>query len=111
GGGGEYVMGCRGAGARFWAGFEPAAMPRFGEPLPLPDGLWDVLARSGDGPVMPVGYDHARLAGISHKKVAAGPKLYAFTTAGYDSPVITAEPRLRLSEQGNFNRRVLRRAL
>src|SRR5207244_13313599 len=64
-----------------------------------------------DGPVMPVGYDHGRLAGISHKKVAAGPKLYAFTTAGYDSPVITAEPRLRLSEQGNFNRRVLRRAL
>ena len=86
-------------------------MPTFGEPLPLPDGPWDVLARSGDGPVMPVGYDHARLAGISHKKVTAGPKLYAFTTAGYDSPVITAEPRLRLSEQGNFNRRVLRRAL
>ncbi len=70
-----------------------------------------MLARSGDGPVMPAGYDHARLAGISHKKVTAGPKLYAFTTAGYDSPVITAEPRLRLSEQGNFNRRVLRRAL
>ena len=46
-----------------------------------------------------------------HKKVAAGPKLYAFTTGGYDSPVITAELRLRLSKQGNFNRRVLRRAL
>ena len=109
--GGEYVIGCQRDGDRFSAAAEPAAMPTFGEPLPLPDGPWDVLARSGDGPVMPVGYDHARLAGISHKKVAAGPKLYAFTTAGYDSPVITAEPRLRLSEQGNFNRRVLRRAL
>jgi CDP-glycerol glycerophosphotransferase len=109
--GGEYVIGCRRDGERFSAAFEPAAMPTFGEPLPLPDGPWDVLARSGDGPVMPAGYDHGRLAEISHKKVAAGPKLYAFTTAGYDSPVITAEPRLRLSEQGNFNRRVLRRAL
>ena len=109
--GGEYVIACRRDGDRFSATAEPAAMPTFGEPLPLPDGPWDVLARSGDGPVMPVGYDHARLAGISHKKVAAGPKLYAFTTGGYDSPVITAEPRLRLSEQGNFNRRVLRRAL
>ena len=85
-------------------------MPTFGQPLPLRDGYWDLLARSGDGPTMPVGYDHGRLAEISHKKVAAGPKLYAFTTSGYDSPVITAEPRLRLSEQGNFNRRVLRRA-
>jgi CDP-glycerol glycerophosphotransferase len=54
--------------------------------------------------------DHGRLAGIPHRKVAAGPKLYALTTAGYDAPVITAEPQLRLSEQGNFNRRVLRRA-
>jgi CDP-glycerol glycerophosphotransferase len=109
--GGEYVIGCQRDGDRFSATARPAAMPTFGEPLPLPDGPWDVLARSGDGPEMPAGYDHARPAGISHKKVAAGPKLYAFTTADYDSPVITAEPRLRLSEQGNFNRRVLRRAL
>ncbi len=109
--GGEYVIGCQRDGGRFSASVEPAAMATFGQPLPLPDGPWDILARSGDGPVMPAGYDHGRLTGISHKKVAAGPKLYAFTTAGYDSPVITAEPRLRLSEQGNFNRRVLRRAL
>jgi CDP-glycerol glycerophosphotransferase len=109
--GGEYVIGGQRDGDRFSATARPAAMPTFGEPLPLPDGPWDVLARSGDGPVMPAGYDHGRLAEISHKKVAAGPKLYAFTTADYDSPVITAEPRLRLSEQGNFNRRVLRRAL
>ena len=109
--GGEYAIGCQRDGDRFSAEFAPAAMPTFGEPLPLPDGPWDVLARSAGGPVLPVGYDHGRLADIAHKKVAAGPKLYAFTTAGYDSPVITAEPRLRLSEQGNFNRRVLRRAL
>jgi CDP-glycerol glycerophosphotransferase len=106
----EHVVGCRRDGNRFSVTVDAAAMPTFGQPLPLRDGHWEMLARSGDGPVMPVGYDHGRLAEISHKKVAAGPKLYGFTTSGYDSPVITAEPRLRLSEQGNFNRRVLRRA-
>jgi CDP-glycerol glycerophosphotransferase len=110
----EHLVGCERDGDRFSARVDAAAMPVFGDALPLRDGPWDILARPRDddaGPVTGVGYDHARLAEISHRKVAAGPKLYALTTAGYDSPVITAEPRLRLSEQGNFNRRVLRRAL
>ncbi|HEY6278432.1 MAG TPA: bifunctional glycosyltransferase family 2 protein/CDP-glycerol:glycerophosphate glycerophosphotransferase [Streptosporangiaceae bacterium] len=110
----EYTVGCDRDGDRFTARLDVAAMPAFGEAVPLRDGPWDIRAQVRSGPaarVIDVGYDHARLAEITHKKVAAGPKLYAFTTAGYDAPVITAEPRLRLSEQGNFNRRVLRRAL
>ncbi|HZC42334.1 MAG TPA: bifunctional glycosyltransferase family 2 protein/CDP-glycerol:glycerophosphate glycerophosphotransferase [Streptosporangiaceae bacterium] len=99
-------------GDRFSAEVRPGAMPRFGEPLPLHDGQWDILARRPGSPgAQPAGYDHARLDGISHKKVAVGPKLYAFTTAGYDAPLITAEPRLRLPEQGSFNQRVLRKAV
>jgi CDP-glycerol glycerophosphotransferase len=85
-------------------------MPTFGQPLPLADGPWELAARGASGRPVAMACDHARLPGISHRKVAVGPKLYAFTTAGYDTPVITAEPQLRLSEQGNFNRRVLRRA-
>ena len=46
------MIGCRRDGDRFSATAEPAAMPTFGEPLPLPDGPWDVLApvrrRAGD---------------------------------------------------------------
>ncbi len=106
----EHVVACDVDGERFTARIEPGAMPTFGRPLPLADGPWEVFARGAAGLVTRAAYDHARLAGISHRKVAAGPKLYAFTTAGYDAPVITAEPQLRLSEQGNFNRRVLRRA-
>ena len=112
--GDEHVIECQRAGDAFTARIDVGAMPAFGNALPLRDGPWDIRARARNGsagPVTGVKYDHARLAEISHKKVPAGPKLYAFTTAGYDSPVITAEPRLRLSEQGNFNRRVLRRAL
>jgi len=106
----EHVLACDIANGRFSVRLYPAAMPTFGRPLPLADGPWDLFARGASGPLVRMAYDHARLAGISHRKVAAGAKLYAFTTAGYDAPVITAEPQLRLSEQGNFNRRVLRRA-
>ncbi|MBO0774936.1 MAG: CDP-glycerol glycerophosphotransferase family protein, partial [Actinobacteria bacterium] len=110
----EYAVGCQRDGDAFSAAVDVAAMPTFGLKLPLRDGHWDMLARAGDpdgAPLTGVAYDHARLEEISHKKVAAGPKLYALTTREYDSPVVTAEPRLRLSEQGNFNRRVLRKAL
>ena len=106
----EHVLACDVTNGRFSVRLYPAAMPTFGRPLPLADGPWDLFARGAGGPLVRMAYDHARLAGISHRKVAAGAKLYAFTTAGYDAPVITAEPQLRLSEQGNFNRRVLRRA-
>ena len=69
---------------------------------------WDGTAWS---PVGDLSWSNgARVFDLAVYDGGSGPKLYAFTTSGYDSPVITAEPRLRLSEQGNFNRRVLRRA-
>jgi len=110
----EFAVACQRDGERFAVEIPVAAMPAFGQPLPIHDGQWEILARADDdvpGRVTAVAYDHARLSEISHKKVAAGAKLYALTTAGYDAPMITVEPRLRLSEQGNFNRRVLRRAV
>jgi CDP-glycerol glycerophosphotransferase len=107
-----HVVGCDRAGDKFVVAIDTGAMATFGRPLPLIDGHWELFARAGGGAgqVTRMAYDHARLAEISHKKVTVGYKLFAFTTAGYDTPVITAEPQLRLSEQGNFNRRVLRKA-
>ena len=110
----EFIVPCQRDGDAFSAEISAAAMPTFGLPLPLHDGYWDIAARAGDpdgAPLISVGYDHASLAEISHKRISAGEKLYALTTSGYDSLVITVEPRLRLSEQGNFNRRVLRKAV
>jgi CDP-glycerol glycerophosphotransferase len=134
----EHVISCDRAGDRFAVLIDAPAMATFGRPLPLGDGQWDLFARAAPqsggtesggtesggtesdgtesggvasgGRVTRMAHDHARLAEVSHKKTCAGRKLYAFTTAGYDAPVITAEPQLRLSEQGNFNRRVLRKA-
>jgi CDP-glycerol glycerophosphotransferase len=109
----EFAVACQRDGESFRLEIPVAEMPTFGEPLPLHDGHWEILARTDRAPgrVTMVAYDHARLAEISHKRVPVGPKLYALTTAGYDAPIITVEPRLRLSEHGNFNRRVLRRAV
>jgi CDP-glycerol glycerophosphotransferase len=107
----EFTVRCERSGETFTVRIDAAAMPTFGRILPLHDGHWELHARAGDGTPVSVGYEHARLGEISHRKVAAGPKLYAFTTAGYDTPVLSVEPRLRLAEQGNFNRRVLRKAV
>ncbi len=110
--GDHHVAALRRDDDRFSIEIDVAAMPTFGIGMPLRDGVWDISARTQDGgrPVR-LQYDHAQLAGITHKKVGAGPKLYTFSTAGYDAPIITAEPKLRLTEQGNFNQRLLRRAL
>jgi CDP-glycerol glycerophosphotransferase len=110
----EHVLACQRDDEQFSVKVPVAAMPTFGEALPLRDGPWEVAARVSLGPrqsATPIACDHARLNEISHRKTQVGPKLYAFTTADYDTPVITAEPRLRLSEQSQFNRRVLRRAV
>ncbi len=106
----EFTVRCERSGETFTVRIDAAAMPTFGRILPLHDGHWELHARAGDGTPVSVGYEHAGLGEISHRKVPAGPKLYAFTTAGYDTPVLSVEPRLRLAEQGNFNRRVLRKA-
>ncbi len=80
----SYAVGCARDGARFAATIPVDAMPTFGQPLPLRDGQWEILAQASGpgGPVTAVAYDHARLAEVPHKKVAVGAKLYAFTTAG-----------------------------
>ena len=104
----EHVIAMRRDGGRFALEINVAAMPAFGRELPLRDGIWDMSARTdGAGPIR-LEYDHAGLAGITEQKTNAGPKLYTFTTSGYDAPIVICEPRLRASERGNFGQRQLR---
>jgi CDP-glycerol glycerophosphotransferase len=100
-------------GARFTVEIDVSRMPSFGRPMPLRDGSWDVLVRRAgvaSGDMVRPGYDHGRLAEISGDKVSIGPKSYRFTTSGYDAPLIVVKPTLKLSEQGRFQRKVLRSA-
>jgi CDP-glycerol glycerophosphotransferase len=100
-------------GARFSVEIDVAKMPSFGQQLPLRDGNWDVFVRRAGaataGLITPA-YDHARLARISDNKVDIWPKNYLFTTSGYDAPLIVVKPTLKLSEQGRFQRKMLRSA-
>jgi CDP-glycerol glycerophosphotransferase len=104
-------------GERFTITIEASAMPSFGRQLPLRDGSWQLAVREigqgsgetdddGDG-ITPI-YDHARLAEVGDKRLNFGPKSYRFTTSGYDSPILTVGPALKILEHGRVQRKVLR---
>jgi CDP-glycerol glycerophosphotransferase len=107
----QHVLALQRDGERFTISIPAAQMPSFGRLLPLRDGAWDLLVRpAGDRTVPPVAsvYDHARLAGVTDEKVTLGQKTYRFSTAGYDEPLLTVMPALKLTEQGRVQRRMLR---
>jgi CDP-glycerol glycerophosphotransferase len=107
----EHVLPWQLDGERFTIGIAVGRVPLFGEQLPLRDGIWDIFVRQagGDGELIPLGYDHARLAALAEEEVVVGPKRYLFTTSEYDAPVIRANPDKRWAELGHFNQRVMRR--
>ena len=106
----QHVVPLRREGERFSLDIDVPAMPAFGRKLPLRDGIWNISAETGDGTERPVPlrYDHAALDEIAPGQAASGGKLTAFTTTGYDAPILIAEPKLREDELGNYNQRRLR---
>jgi len=99
-------------GERFTITIDATAMPSFGRQLPLRDGTWQVGVREAgqagaDEGMTPV-YDHARLAQVGDKRLNFGPKSYRFTTSGYDRPILTVGPALKILEHGRLQRKVLR---
>ena len=98
-------------GDRFTVEINAAAMPSFGRPLPLRDGSWDLFLRragAADGELIVPGYDHSRLADLDDRKLNIGQKSYRFTTSGYDTPMLSVGPALKLTEHGRVQRRMLR---
>ncbi len=107
----QHVVPVDRAGDRFTVGIDAAAMPSFGRSLPLRDGTWDLFLRreqAAGGELIVPGYDHSRLAGLDDSKRNIGPKSYRFTTSGYDTPMLSVGPALKLTEHGRVQRRVLR---
>jgi CDP-glycerol glycerophosphotransferase len=107
----QYVVPCERDGDRFTISFEAASMPLFGRTVPLRDGVWDLFLRrehASDGELITPSYDHNRLDQIDDRKLSIGQKSYRFTTAGYDTPMLTIGPALKFTEQGRVQRRVLR---
>jgi CDP-glycerol glycerophosphotransferase len=98
-------------GERFTIEADVERMPFFGERVPLRDGEWNLFVRATDSPgaLAELKYDHDGLGSVSGARVEAGKKWYRFIVTGHDDPQITAEPRLRRTEQGNYAQRALRR--
>jgi CDP-glycerol glycerophosphotransferase len=107
-----HVIGFGLVGERFSIEADLDAMPFFGSAIPLRDGEWNLYVRPvGGGPetLAELKYDHDRLNDVPGERVTAGHKWYRLIVTGHDDPMITAEPRLRRTEQGNYSQRVLRR--
>ena len=110
-----HVIGFQVEGERFSIEVDPDRMPFFGSTIPLRDGDWNLYVRPagglGDGPeaLAELKYDHDRLGDVAGQRIPAGRKWYRLMITGHDDPLITAEPRLRRAEQGNFGQRALRR--
>jgi CDP-glycerol glycerophosphotransferase len=108
----SHVIGFHRDGARFSVEADLEQMPFFGSGIPLRDGEWNLYLRpAGGGPeaLAELKYNHDRLSDVSGERVAAGRKWYRLVVTGHDDPMLTAEPRLRRVEQGNFSQRALRR--
>jgi CDP-glycerol glycerophosphotransferase len=115
GSGDSHVIGFQVEGERVSIEADLDAMPFFGSAIPLRDGEWNVYVRQAGGlgtgseALAEVKYDHDRLGDVAGQRVPAGRKWYRLMITGHDDPLITAEPRLRRAEQGNFSQRALRR--
>jgi CDP-glycerol glycerophosphotransferase len=108
----SHVIGFHREGERFSVEADLERMPFFGSGIPLRDGEWNLYLRPvGGGPeaLAELKYDHDRLGDVSGERVSAGRKWYRLIVTGHDDPMLTAEPRLRRVEQGNFSQRALRR--
>jgi CDP-glycerol glycerophosphotransferase len=111
----SHVIGFAVAGERFTIEADLDRMPFFGSAVPLRDGEWNLYVRpagthrGGAEALAELKYDHARLDDVTGQREAAGRKWYRLLVTGHDTPMITAEPRLRRVEQGNFGARALRR--
>jgi CDP-glycerol glycerophosphotransferase len=107
----QHVVGLARDGDRFTASIGVSAMLSFGRLLPLRDGSWDFFVRRAGGQATELitpGYDHSRLTAVEDAKHTVGLKSYRFTTSGYDVPILTVSPALRLTEHGRVQRRMLR---
>jgi CDP-glycerol glycerophosphotransferase len=107
----RHVVAMRREDDRFTISLDASAMPSFGRQLPLRDGSWSLRVRQAgedDTALITPVYDHARLAEVGDTRMVFGPKTYRFTTSGYDVPILTVGPALRIIEHGRVQRKVLR---
>ncbi|MFF5206868.1 CDP-glycerol glycerophosphotransferase family protein [Streptosporangium sp. NPDC000396] len=82
------------ADSRFSVRFAPAAMPRFGQTVPLGSGTWSMAVRDSSGQTVPVRVDHAILDSLDEDPKVRDGREYRLVSTRFDVPVLTvAESR------------------
>ncbi|MEU0572716.1 CDP-glycerol glycerophosphotransferase family protein [Nonomuraea sp. NPDC005983] len=96
-------------GDDFTVRLAPASMDRFGEPVPLAAGTWNMSVRHPSGEIVPVRMDHAALPGLDEEPRPFDGRSYRMLSTRFDVPVLVAEEDRPADEKGVAGTHVLRR--
>ncbi|GAT69760.1 glycosyl transferase [Planomonospora sphaerica] len=97
-------------GSRFAVRLAPAAMPRFGETVPLGSGTWSIAAREASGEIVPVRMDHAALETLDEGPKTVGGREYRLVSTRFDVPVLAVAESRPDDEKGPGGLHLLQRS-
>ncbi|MEU6792789.1 CDP-glycerol glycerophosphotransferase family protein [Nonomuraea wenchangensis] len=105
----SYQLPMERSGEDFSVRVEPSAMDRFGEPVPLAAGTWNLSLRHPSGEIVPLRMDHAALPGLDEEPRTLDGRVYRMLSTRFDVPVVTVEEARPADERGVAGTHVLRR--
>lgn len=105
----SYLLPMERSGEEFSVRVEPSAMDRFGEPVPLASGTWNMSIRHPSGEIVPLRMDHAALPGLDEDPRTLDGRTYRMISTRFDVPVVTVEEARPADERGVAGTHVLRR--
>ncbi|GII93049.1 CDP-glycerol glycerophosphotransferase family protein [Sinosporangium siamense] len=98
-------------GDRFTAVLSPAAMPRFGETVPLASGNWALTVRHPAGEVVPVRVAHDLLPSLDEEPRVVNGREYRLVSTRFDIPVLAVAEDKPADEKGAGGLFALRRSV
>lgn len=88
------------SGDRFTVRFEPGAMSRFGETVPLASGTWTMSMWHPAGEVVPLRMDHPLLDSLDEGVHLRDGREYRFVSTRYDVPMLLVAEHIPDDEKG-----------
>ncbi|GAA3442091.1 CDP-glycerol glycerophosphotransferase family protein [Planomonospora venezuelensis] len=95
--------------SRFTVRLTSAAMPRFGETVPLGSGNWSMAVREASGEIVPVRMEHEALGALDESPKAVDGREYRLISTRFDVPVLAVAEVRPDDEKGPGGLHVLQR--